>query len=798
MKNNPIPENETERLAALKAYNILDTAREEDFDRLVELASLICEVPIALVSLIDKDRNWFKASVGLEADQTPRDISFGQFAIMTDDLFEVENAAKDKRFKHNQLVTGALSIKFYAGYPLKDPKGYNLGTLCTIDTVPKKLDKNKSLALKLLAEEVVSQIISRKNILENKRLERLFTLSLDMIGVAGTDGFFKRINPAFTNTLGWTEQELLSSPFFNFMHKDDVPLTQTEIKKLVEGENTTDFRIRFIKKDGGMIHLSWVASLDPNSGELFVIARDTTDQLKQLNEIKEAKKLGEKALLMKDEFLANISHEIRTQLNAIIGFNNLLSETTLNETQKEYVDITSTASQNLIVIINNVLDDSKLDSSKLLLEQKPINIRQIVEKVIKFQTNSANSNGLKLILTIDPQIPDYVIGDETRLVQILINLIDNAIKFTENGKVDLQVLLYATSPGKAEVLFIVKDTGIGIDKKKFDSIFERFAQAERSTTRLYSGTGLGLHIVKMLVELFKGKLDMQSELNKGTEFSFRIPFTIFEEKIETTVKTTDKSIYLMNNIKLLLVEDNELNQILASTYLKKYNIQVELVINGKMAVELLKTQQFDIIIMDLQMPVMDGYTSTILIRNELKLNTPIIACSAYSLGGEKEKCLEIGMNDYVAKPFTEKELIGTISKYISGQFIPEKIINEKTNATIANDKLDDFHGILVNLEKHEGKEFVFVMMNVYLKRVPGDIVALENALEEHNFTVIAQKAHLLAGSMSSVSFLNGTTLAKKLEAASAAQKTDEVEILTKHLIDYLNHSIPDIKKYCEL
>ena len=796
MKNNPIPENETGRLAALKNYKILDTQNEKEFDRLVELASLICDVPISLVSLIDENRKWIKAKVGIDSEQTPRDISFCQHAIMTDDLFEVENATKDERFKNNPLVNGDLAIKFYAGYPLKDPQGHNLGALCAIDRVPKKLNKKKSQALKLLAEEVVSQIISRKNNFENKKLERLFIMSTDMICLAGTDGFFKRINPAFTDTLGWTEEELLGCSFFNFIHKDDVSLTRIEIGKLAKGENTIDFKNRFVKKDGESVHLSWVANSDPTTGELFAIARDITNNLIQLKEINQAKRLAENALLVKDEFLANISHEIRTPLNAIIGFNNLLSETPLNERQKEYVETVSAASQNLMVIINDLLDTSKLESSKLTLEEKRINIKQIAEKVIKFQSNSAKSKGLKLMLTIDHEIPNYVIGDETRLIQILNNLISNSIKFTENGKVELQLLLKGTTHENAEVLFVIKDTGIGIDEKLFDKIFERFSQAESSTTRMYGGTGLGLNIVKMLVELFKGKIDIKSEVNKGTEINFLIPFAISEEKNKINNNISHNN-YAIHNIKVLLVEDNEHNQILANHYLKKHKVQVELAINGKIAVELLKTKQFDIIIMDLQMPVMDGYMATKLIRNELKLKTPIIAFSAHSMVGEKEKCLEIGMNEYISKPFTEKELIETIIELISDHVISEKNGNEKKAIGIPNDQLDDFIGILKHIENKEGKEFILAMMNVYLKRIAVDVIEIKDALEDGNLKFIEQKAHLLAGSLGSVSFLKGNILAKKLQSASILEKTEDVEILTKQLIDYLNNSIISIKKYCE-
>lgn len=294
MKNNLKPENEKERLAALKEYNILDTIKEEEFDRLTQLASLICEVPIALVSLIDEDRQWFKSRVGLDAEQTPRDISFCQHAIMTDDLFEVEDATKDDRFKNNPLVTGAPDIKFYAGFPLKDPNGLNLGTLCTIDRVPKKLDKNKSLALKLLAEEVVSQIVSRKNNLENKKLERLFSMSLDMICIAGTDGFFKRINQAFTNTLGWTEQELLGSPFFDYIHPEDIESTQLEVQKLAAGEKSLNFNNRYKKKDGEYLIINWVANPDEITGELFCIARDITETTKNEEQLKMLSLVAEK------------------------------------------------------------------------------------------------------------------------------------------------------------------------------------------------------------------------------------------------------------------------------------------------------------------------------------------------------------------------------------------------------------------------------------------------------------------------------------------------------------------------
>ncbi len=290
MKNNPIPENERERLNALKEYEILDTIAEEDFDRLVKLASIICEVPISLVSLIDEDRQWFKAKVGLDAPQTPRDISFCQHAIMGSDTFEVQDATKDDRFKDNPLVLGAPDIRFYAGYPLQDPNGYNLGTLCVIDRSPKKLNEKQSEALKLLAQEVVNQIVARKKYEEREKLEKLFNQSIDMICIAGTDGYFKKINTAFTKVLGWSEKELLSTPFVEYIHPDDIESTFKEVEKLAAGATSIDFQNRYRNKNGEYLILSWVANPDTQTGELFCITRDITNQVILQNNIKAERK----------------------------------------------------------------------------------------------------------------------------------------------------------------------------------------------------------------------------------------------------------------------------------------------------------------------------------------------------------------------------------------------------------------------------------------------------------------------------------------------------------------------------
>ena len=280
-KNLPIPKNEEARLAALAQYNILDTLPEEEFDRLTQLASIICGVPIALITLVDKDRQWFKSKIGLDTPETPRDIYFCQYVINGESLLEVEDATKDERFLSNPLVTDQPNIRFYAGYPLIDPAGYALGSLCLIDRVARKLTADQRRALTLLANEVVSQIVSRKKNAEKDKLEKMFELSTDLICVASTDGYFKKLNPAFTLTLGWTIEELLAKPFYDFMHPDDVTKSINEIKKIIaKGEKTTDFENRYLTKNGEYLPISWHANFDEITGEFYSVGRDISERTK--------------------------------------------------------------------------------------------------------------------------------------------------------------------------------------------------------------------------------------------------------------------------------------------------------------------------------------------------------------------------------------------------------------------------------------------------------------------------------------------------------------------------------------
>jgi PAS domain S-box-containing protein len=278
VKKYPVPANEKERLKALKNYNILDSVSEEEFNRITELASLMCGVPISLISLIDKNRQWFKSKKGVDANETSRDLAFCQHAIMDTAIFEVEDASKDERFRENELVTGDPNIRFYAGSPLVDPDGYALGTLCVIDGKPRKLTADQKRALQLLGQEVMTLIIERRQKEELRNFEKLFQLSNDLLFVGGTDGFFKKVNPAFEKVLGWNNEYLLNTSTFEFIHPDDIAATQNELEKLGKGGSTLNYVQRFRAKSGQYKSIQWTSSNDPTTGNIFGIGRDITEE----------------------------------------------------------------------------------------------------------------------------------------------------------------------------------------------------------------------------------------------------------------------------------------------------------------------------------------------------------------------------------------------------------------------------------------------------------------------------------------------------------------------------------------
>jgi signal transduction histidine kinase/ActR/RegA family two-component response regulator len=391
--------------------------------------------------------------------------------------------------------------------------------------------------------------------------------------------------------------------------------------------------------------------LDDYSEEKAYMENTHRAVLNILEDYSEAKENAEEATKLKEAFLANMSHEIRTPMNAIIGFSDILSRGKLEEKEKGYVKIIKSAGENLLTIINDILDISKIEAGMMTFEERTFSVKEIFKSLSVMLMGRAKEKNLDLLFSCDEDVPDRLLGDPTRLTQIIINLVGNAIKFTGKGNINVSAKILKNENGNTLLEFSVKDTGIGIPPDKLENIFERFRQAESHITRKYGGTGLGLSIAKQLVELQGGTLSVKSEVKAGSVFTFCIPYTISDKDLpEAEVTGENYNMKELCKLNILLVEDNHLNVELILSLFSEYNLKLKVAENGSLCIEQLRENKFDIILMDMEMPVMNGYEAATIIRHELKSNIPIIAMTAHAMAGEREKCISLGMNDYISKP----------------------------------------------------------------------------------------------------------------------------------------------------
>ncbi len=434
----------------------------------------------------------------------------------------------------------------------------------------------------------------------------------------------------------------------------------TELMKKVTESNDFSIRAKKLSKD--------------ETGILSDGFNQMLAKIEQSNiELKKAKDYAVRSLKVKERFLANMSHEIRTPLNAIIGLTNMTLETKLTSEQYEFMDNIRASSDNLLVIINDILDFSKLEAGRVKFEKREFDLMKQMDRLKGVMKISANDKNLYLNIEIEHDVPQYIVGDHVRLNQILLNLVGNAVKFTETGGIVVKLSLVAPITNEAHIRFCVKDTGIGIPKSKINTIFDSFSQASNSTTRKYGGTGLGLSITKQLVELQGGKISVLSEKGLGTQFCFELKYPIGKEvpKKKSTepidkLRENFKEQYAgSENINLLLVEDNKMNQLLAASFLRKNGFNVDTAEDGQRALEMHQENKYSIILMDLHMPKLDGYGATKIIRNSFtgeKKNVPIIAFTAAATKREADKCLSHGMTDYIFKPYKPVDLLEKILK----------------------------------------------------------------------------------------------------------------------------------------
>jgi len=696
MNNAEFEENkEIKRLQTLLSYNILDTPYEKDFDELAQLIALICDVPIAIISMIDDKRQWYKAKVGISMNEVPIEETFCKYTVVQDELLEISDALVDERVKNNPHVTAENGIRFYAGMPLKTESGYNIGTVCVVGDEPKKLTEKQRKALKLLTSQAMHLLETRKknknlgtelsSILgkkiaetqkklqlkesENKSLMKAVKNSSGVVEFE-PDGTIISINRNFEEISGYREDQLLGSHHKMLITPADYAENDRLWKSLNQGKYKTG-RLRRIHKNGSEIYLQ--ASYNPIQDiegkviKVVKISQDITKEIEAELSLQKAKEMAENLNEQKDNFIANVSHEIRTPIHAVLGFTDLLLENEADTHKINYLNAVKIAGDSLLFIVNDILDLSKMEAGLLQIDKDVFCIRDVMSRVFSILHLKAHQKKIEFEPKLSPEVPKLLIGDKNRLSQILINLLGNAIKFTSVGSVTLEVSVIKDNSEKTILKFKVSDTGIGIPKDKLDTVFQRFLQAEENTSQKYGGTGLGLNISKQLIEKQDGSIEVKSEHGKGTDFIFNIPFEKPAGEAEVLNTEAEAVAGEYNTGRILVCEDSELNQRLVKALLKGKGLEVDIASNGEIAISFLKRNTYDLIFMDVQMPVKNGYETTEIIRNQLELSTPIVALTANFMAAERQKCRQVGMDDYLAKPFQKKQLFEKIEEWVTGK-----------------------------------------------------------------------------------------------------------------------------------
>jgi PAS domain S-box-containing protein len=647
------------------------------------------------------------------------------------------------------------------------------------------------------------QLQKLNNELTAQKLLSEYSLSLieathDPLFTINAEGKITDMNNASENVTGILRKKLIGTDFADYFTE---PQKAREVyQNVFEKGSITDSPLILRHNNGKLTDVLFNGSVYKDVKEnvlgVVMVARDVTDQKRTEKELTEAKVFAELATLIaeeakskaedavkaKQQFLSNMSHEIRTPMNAIIGFTKVLIKTDLTDKQNEYFNAIKVSGDALIVLIDDILDLAKVDSGKMTFEQTPFKMATSLSAMLHLFETKIQEKNLKLVKNYDTKIPEVLVGDPVRLHQIILNLVSNSVKFTSEGKITVSAHLLSEDNDNVIIGFAVTDTGIGIAVEKIPTIFENFQQATSGTSRLYGGTGLGLAIVKQLVETQGGTIDVKSQIDEGSTFSFQLPFQKTKAEAEPAAIITKLDPEIKKNIKVLVVEDIALNQLLMKTLLDDFGFDRDIADNGKIAIEMLQKKSYDLILMDLQMPEMNGFEATEYIRNTMNSKIPIIALTADVTTIDLAKCKAVGMNDYIAKPVDEKVLYSKIVGVV------KKPILKKTEVTKSNEvsqieKSKCIDLTYLNQRTKSNPALMMEMISLYLIHTPPLVTTLKQSLSNKNWNLLGAAAHKMIPSFSIMGINpNFENMAKKIQEISVKEEySDELNDLVTQL-----------------
>jgi len=613
----------------------------------------------------------------------------------------------------------------------------------------------------------------------------------DIIFIVDYDGLILYNNNSVKETLGYKTGSLLGRNFFNFISPDSLPFLKKEFNKSTKRAFNKSIEFQFICKDKTYKYLEFNSvNLKQQEGieGLILDCRDISQRKKDAEELLRAQKA-------KEQFLANISHEIRTPINGISGMAALLNQNPTKEERQTYLNAIKSAADNLKVIINDILDLASIESGKLQFEKIGFNLNDLLHSLIDTFGVQAAEKGIELSYTISKEANKVFIGDPVRLNQVLINLISNAIKFTHSGYIRVSIQVEKIKGQIYRLRFDISDTGIGIPNDKLQKIFESFSQADASVTRKYGGTGLGLTIVKQLVELQNGTIKVQSKENEGSTFSFTIAYQLGKtELFDETKLYKPKNNNQLKSASVLLVEDNDINRLYASSILKMWGCHFETAENGVVALEKIRNNDFDVVLMDIQMPVMDGFETTKAIRqgDPKKSKVPIIALTANATQKDFENCMIAGMNDCITKPFTQEDLFQVLTKYL-GRKLTVKQRNVGKDSQANNTTVVDL-SYLKKVSNNNG-QFIKEIVASFLESMPHTIEEIEEQLAQKNWEQLARVVHKIKPTITLIGIHHLKDKIVQLEQESKNGQ-DEVTIreLALEVNQFLSRAIKTLKE----